>query len=82
MACSEICPMPKIITSPVLVVTGDEDYGNNEDMAQKIANDFPNSEAVILPALRHMALAENPDLMNQTLLDFLKSALPQTDRKA
>ena len=78
----EICPMPKIITAPVLVVTGDEDYGNNKDMAQKIANDFPNGEAVILPALRHMALAENPDLMNQTLLNFLKSALPQNDRKA
>ena len=56
---------------PALVVTGDEDYGNGPEMTQAIAGEIKGAEALILPGLRHMALAENPDAMNRPLREFL-----------
>lgn len=59
------------ISCPTLVMTGDEDYGNSPAMSQSIAAEIPGAELVILPGLRHMALAEAPELFNAKLLDFL-----------
>ncbi len=68
-------PTPPI-TAPALVVTGDEDYGNGPDMARAIAHEIPGAEAVILPGLRHMALAEDPGATNEVLGTFLGRVLP------
>lgn len=59
------------IQCPTLVMTGDEDYGNSADMTERMAAAIPNAEAVILPGLRHMAMAEDPDAFNSPLLGFL-----------
>ncbi|QIE44268.1 alpha/beta fold hydrolase [Pseudohalocynthiibacter aestuariivivens] len=59
------------INIPTLVVTGDEDYGNGPEMTRAIAAEIPGAETHILPGLRHMALAEDPDQMNNVLLGFL-----------
>lgn len=66
-----VAPTPPI-TAPTLVMTGDEDYGNSPAMSRAIAAEIPGSELVILPGLRHMALAEAPELFNARLLSFLK----------
>jgi len=66
-----VAPSPPI-TAPTLVMTGEEDYGNSPAMSRAIAAEIPGSELVILPNLRHMALAETPDLFNARLLSFLK----------
>ena len=68
-----IAPSPPI-AAPTLVMTGDEDYGNSPAMSRAIAAEIPESELVILPGLRHMALAEAPALFNATLLGFLGRA--------
>ena len=65
-----VAPRPPI-AAPALVMTGDEDYGNSPAMSQAIAAEIAGSELVILPGLRHMALAEAPDLFNAKLLGFL-----------
>lgn len=65
-----IAPDPPI-SAPTLVMTGDEDYGNSPAMSRAIAAEIPGSELVILPGLRHMALAETPELFNAKLLGFL-----------
>lgn len=65
-----VAPRPPI-TAPTLVMTGEEDYGNSPAMSRAIAAEIPGSELVILPGLRHMALAEAPDLFNARLLSFL-----------
>jgi 3-oxoadipate enol-lactonase len=65
-----VAPTPPI-TVPALVMTGDEDYGNSPAMSHAIAAEIPGSELVILPGLRHMAMAEAPDLFNAKLTDFL-----------
>ena len=63
-------PRPSI-ACPVLVITGDEDYGNGPEMSHAIAAECPKAKAVILPGLRHMALAEDPDAVNAPLRGFL-----------
>jgi pimeloyl-ACP methyl ester carboxylesterase len=52
-------------------MTGEEDYGNSPAMSRAIAAEIAGSELVILPGLRHMALAEAPELFNAKLLNFL-----------
>jgi len=63
------------IRCPTLVMTGDEDYGNSAEMSLKMAEMIPHAEAVILPGLRHMAMAEDPDAFNAPLLSFLDRVL-------
>ncbi|WP_246040399.1 alpha/beta fold hydrolase [Roseovarius arcticus] len=67
---AEITASSPPLTCPTLVMTGDEDYGNGPEMAAAIAAEIEGAEVHILPGLRHMALAENPDAVNQPLQAF------------
>jgi pimeloyl-ACP methyl ester carboxylesterase len=70
-----IAPDPPI-TCPTMVLTADQDYGNGPEMSKAIAEEIEGSELVILTGLRHMALMEDPEAVNQPMLDFLaRSAL-------
>ena len=65
---------PKVpITAPTLVMTAEEDYGNSVEMTHQIAAEISGSKTVILPALRHMAMVEAPDLFNQHLMAFIEN---------
>ena len=50
----------------------EEDVGNTPDMSRKIASEITGAECLILPRLRHMALAEDPATVNAPLLAFLQ----------
>lgn len=63
------------IKCPTLVMTGDEDFGNSAEMSIKMGEMIPNAETVILPGLRHMAMAEDPNAFNGPLLSFLERNL-------
>ena len=65
-------PNPALIC-PSLVITGDQDFGNGPEMAFAIAAEIPGAKALVLPALRHMALAESPKAVNKPIRDFLDS---------
>jgi pimeloyl-ACP methyl ester carboxylesterase len=65
-----VAPNPPI-SCPTLVITGDEDFGNGPEMTHAIAAEIAGARAVILPGLRHMALAEDPDAVNKPLRSFL-----------
>ncbi len=65
-----VAPNPPII-APALVITGDEDYGNGPEMTRAIAAEIAGAETLILPGLRHMALAEDPPAVNRPLIAFL-----------
>jgi pimeloyl-ACP methyl ester carboxylesterase len=65
-------PRPSI-SCPALVMTGAEDHGNSPAMTRAIAAEIPGARTVILPGLRHMALAEAPDVFNRELTAFLQS---------
>ena len=68
-----VAPQPPIAV-PTLVLTADEDHGNSPAMSRAIAAEIPGASLVILPRLRHMALAEAPDLFNERLTTFLATA--------
>lgn len=61
-----------LIDCPTLVMTGEEDFGNSVKMSEEMADMIPKADVIILPKLRHMALAEAPDLVNSHLLSFLE----------
>ncbi|MEM6587026.1 MAG: alpha/beta hydrolase [Pseudomonadota bacterium] len=67
----EIVAPDPAISRPTLVITGDEDYGNGPEKTHAIANEIEGAEALILPGLRHMALAEEPEAINGPLRAFL-----------
>ena len=69
-----VAPTPPL-HCPTLVITGDEDFGNGPEMARAIAAEIPGATALILPGLRHMALAEDPPAINAPVLSFLQGAL-------
>ncbi len=72
---AEIARPIEAIAVPTLVMTGGEDHGNSPAMAEAMARAIPNAHAVVLPGLRHMALAEDPDLFNRHLVGFLDAAI-------
>lgn len=63
------------ISVPALIMTADEDFGNSPQMSEAIAREIPGSHLVILPRLRHMAMAEAPELFNSHLREFLAGAM-------
>ena len=65
-----VAPAPAI-NCPALVITGDEDYGNNPKMTHTIAAEILGAKALILSGLRHMALVENPEAVNTPIRHFL-----------
>jgi pimeloyl-ACP methyl ester carboxylesterase len=69
-----VAPNPPI-TTPTLVLTGDEDHGNNPAMSMAITEEIPRARLVILKGLRHMALAEDPQAVNRPVTDFLTEVL-------
>ncbi len=72
---AEIAATITEIRCPTLVMTGAEDSGNSPDMAQRMASAIPGARSVILPGLRHMALAEDPATFNAPLVSFLTEML-------
>ena len=72
---AEIAQGPDRIACPTLVMTGEDDPGNTPDMSRAMAGLIPGARLVILPGLRHMALAESPRAFNEPLSLFLRDAL-------
>lgn len=50
------------ITARTLVLVGDEDYATPPDMAAELAEAIPDASLLVLPALRHLSLVEQPEL--------------------
>ncbi|WP_371225402.1 alpha/beta fold hydrolase [Roseovarius sp. 2305UL8-3] len=59
------------LSLPTLAITADQDYGNGPEMTKAIAEGVDGGTALILPGLRHMALAEDPDAVNTPVRAFL-----------
>ena len=72
---AELATAIRTIACPTLVMTGDEDHGNSPRMAERMAALMGDARTVILPGLRHMALAESPATFNAPLLAFLEETL-------
>ena len=67
-----IRPQPPI-QSPTLVMTCENDSGSTPAMSHAIASEIDGADVIIVPHLRHMGLAEAPDLFIDALTGFLDS---------
>ncbi|MBI3568594.1 MAG: alpha/beta fold hydrolase [Gemmatimonadetes bacterium] len=61
------------ITTPTLVMVGDEDVATPRHHAEKIRALVPGARLVTLPGAGHSSSVEQPELVNRALLDFLAS---------
>lgn len=63
------------IACPALILTGEEDRNSTPDMTHDMAAAIPGATAAVVPGLRHMGLAEQPDRFTDILIPFLDRAL-------
>ena len=70
------------IACPTLVMTGEDDPGNTPAMSRAMAGVIPGARLVVLPGVRHMALAESPAAVNAPLSSFLREALADSCMQA
>ena len=70
-----IRPEPAI-THPTLIMTCENDSGSTPAMSYAIASEIVGAKTVVVPALQHMGLVEQPALFTTPLLDFLQSSQP------
>ncbi|MCZ6628420.1 MAG: alpha/beta hydrolase, partial [SAR324 cluster bacterium] len=60
------------ITTPALVMVGEEDPGTTVAMAQDIQSRIAGSNLVVLPEAAHFSNMEQAGPFNEALLEFLK----------
>lgn len=59
------------VTTPVLVVAGDEDATFPVAETAAMARAIPDAETVVLDGVAHLAGLENPGLVNGLIEDFV-----------
>jgi pimeloyl-ACP methyl ester carboxylesterase len=74
MGTAEIVAPDPPLRLPALVLTADEDFGQDPATSHAIASEIKGSEVVILNGLRHMALVEAPERVNGPVVRFLARA--------
>ncbi len=63
------------ITHPALVMTCENDSGSTPAMSEAIGAEIPGSEVIIVPALQHLGLIEQPDVFSAPIIDYLRRTL-------
>ncbi len=64
------------IRAPSLVLVGEEDEVQPPDRSREIARGVPNAELVVVPESGHLTAIEQPEVVTETIRDFLVEALP------
>lgn len=64
------------IRAPTLVVTGERDTTVPPRLQQNLAQGIANARQVIIPDAGHAVTAEQPQIFNETLLEFLEDTEP------
>jgi pimeloyl-ACP methyl ester carboxylesterase len=64
------------VRCPVLVVCGDSDQLTPQECSREIAALVAHAELVIVPECGHMLTMERPDIVNATLMAWLRSLPP------
>ena len=69
---TEMISWLKNLSTPCLLMTGENDGGCSPEHNKKMANEIKNSELVILPKYKHSFLIEAPDEVANNLIKFTK----------
>ncbi len=59
------------ITAPTLVMTCENDSGSTPAMSRDIASEIAYAPVIIVPALQHLGIMENPNAFTKPILDFI-----------
>jgi pimeloyl-ACP methyl ester carboxylesterase len=63
------------IETPTLIVVGEGDRSRPVPESQALAERIPNAQLAIIPEAGHICTIEQPERVNQVLLNFLESVL-------
>ncbi|MDX1439486.1 MAG: alpha/beta fold hydrolase [Rubricoccaceae bacterium] len=63
------------ISVPTLVLVGEEDRSLPPSLSNRIHDRMPNSTLVQIPAAGHLSTLEQPEAVNEAMLDFLEREL-------
>ena len=72
-------PMLGNIDVPVLIIHGADDQLIPVSEAEAMHQAIPNSELVIVPDAGHLPNLEQPDIFNDTVIDFLEEVMEEED---
>jgi pimeloyl-ACP methyl ester carboxylesterase len=64
------------IAAPTLVLVGERDTQDFQQIATTLERGIPNARKIILPGVGHMANMEAPDVFNAAIIAFLDSHAP------
>jgi len=56
---------------PIQVMVGDLDLEEKQDLVNRLASEFPEARKVVIPGVAHMLNMEEPEVFNQSVLNFL-----------
>ena len=59
------------ITAPTLVMTCENDSGSTPAMSHDIASEIADAPVIIVPALQHLGVMENPNAFTTPILDYI-----------
>ncbi len=65
------------IRVPALVLVGEEDLAQPPARARQITAGLPSAELVVVPEAGHLTAVEQPEVVTQTIRDFLLESLPR-----
>ncbi len=57
---------------PVLIIRGDNDIYLSSSISEKLHNDIPNSRLIRISKAAHFAMLDEPDLVAEEILNFMK----------
>lgn len=66
-------PSLQAISVPTLVLVGDSDPVTPLARAQKMADAIPNARLVVVPECGHASTLEQPDFVNQALIEWIRA---------
>ncbi len=61
------------IACPTLVLVGEQDKGTPPELSREIAAGIPGSRLVIIPGSGHLSTLEQPQAVNQALVEWMTS---------
>jgi 3-oxoadipate enol-lactonase len=67
------------IAVPTLIITGSHDIPDIATIARRLERGIPNVQAVVVPDAAHLVNMEQPQVVNQLLLDFLHRLSGESD---
>ena len=60
------------LKTPTLIIVGQDDPGTPVAAAEEMHKRIPGSRMMVIPAAAHLSNVEQPEVFNQTLIEFLK----------